>query len=561
MKLQMKAVIGVNVFIALACLCMGIIGFYSAEEGFALSLEMKADSNVKSMLEIMEFRYPGTWHVENGALYKGDMKMEGAADVVDFFGGLTGGHVTIFHEDTRVATTVKNAAGERSIGTKASEKVSNIVLKEGKPYIGRAEVVGVEYHCAYEPIKDANGKVIGMLFVGLSVHEMDGIQNKFIMSILMATVAIIILLCGISYFAIGRALQPLLHVTNALKYIAEGHLIGDDLPIETMDEVGSLAHSTNEMKARLQKLLTDVSKSSETVAAASQELTANATQTADSIQQVAESTVHMTEGTTQQAETVNNLQEIITDMREKMHDLHASATAMNDVAKQSQESALNGRKTVAYAIGQIQNIAKQVNASAEVVGTLGKRSEEIGSIVETISQIADQTNLLALNAAIEAARAGEAGRGFAVVAEEVRKLAEQSGIAAQNISQLVQAIQQDTDSAVKSIAHGNQSVREGSESVTATGDAFRSIEEQVDRLNANVQKSIRYIEAVNTASHGIQDAMNIVQELSQKSTDEAQNVSAATEEQAATMHEMAEASHKLADLAQALQTEVQKFRI
>ena len=561
MKLQMKAVIGVNVFIAFACLCMGIIGFYSAEEGFALSLEMKADSNVKSMLEIMEFRYPGKWHVQDGALYKGDTKMEGAADVVDFFGGLTGGHVTIFRDDTRVATTVKNTAGDRSVGTKASEKISNLVLKEGKSYTGKAEVVGEEYHCAYEPIKDTNGQIIGMLFVGLSVHEMDGIQNKFVMSILMATIAIIVLLCAVSYFAIGRALQPLLHVTNALQHIAEGHLAGEDLPIDTMDEIGSLAHNTNEMKARLQKLLTDVSKSSETVAAASQELTANATQTADSIQQVAESTVHMTEGTAQQVETVNNLQEIITDMREKMHNLHVSATAMNDVAKQSQENALNGRKTVAYAIEQIQNIAKQVNASAEVVGTLGKRSEEIGSIVETISQIADQTNLLALNAAIEAARAGEAGRGFAVVAEEVRKLAEQSSIAAQNISQLVQAIQQDTSSAVESIEHGNQSVREGSESVTATGDAFRSIEEQVDRLNANVQQSIHCIEAVNSASHDIQNAMNIVQELSQKSTDEAQNVSAATEEQAATMHEMAEASHKLADLAQALQLEVQKFRI
>lgn len=561
MKLQTKAVIGINVFIILACICMGVLGYRNAEDGFAVSLQMKADSNVKSILEIMDFRYPGEWHVQDGILYKGNTKIEASTEAVDSLGELVGGHVTFFRGDTRAATTVKSADGARSIGTKASDKVVDAVLKGGNSYVGKADVLGHEYHSAYEPIKDGAGKVIGMVFVGLSVHELDGIQHKFVLSLLLALAVIIAIFGFLSWVTVGRALGPLLHVTDALQKIADGDLRGADLHVETMDEVGHLAHNVNEMKVRLQKLLVDVANSSETVAASAEELTSNANQTADSIQQVADSTVQMTEGTARQSDTVNDLQRVILDMRSKMHDLHESANTMDDVAKQSQEKALDGRKTVAYAIEQIQNIANQVNASAEVVGTLGKRSEEIGSIVEAISQIADQTNLLALNAAIEAARAGEAGRGFAVVAEEVRKLAEQSATAARNIASLVQSIQQDTNSAVESIAQGNRSVKEGSSSVEATGEAFRSIEEQVDRLNMNVRQSIRYIEAVNTASHDIQDAMGIVQELSQKTTDESQNVSAATEEQAATMTEMAQASDKLAHLAQALQEEVQKFRI
>ena len=87
-------------------------------------------------------------------------------------------------------------------------------------------------------------------------------------------------------------------------------------------------------------------------------------------------------------------------------------------------------------MSQVQQIAQQVADSAQVVAELGKRSDEIGAIVDTISGISEQTNLLALNAAIEAARAGEAGRGFSVVADEVRKLAEQSSEAAGNISAL-----------------------------------------------------------------------------------------------------------------------------
>lgn len=561
MKLQTKTVIGINVFIVLACVCMGILGYRSAEEGFAVSLQMKAESNVDTILEIMDYRYPGEWQVRDGSLWKGGTKIESATDVVDSFGSLVGGHVTVFRGDTRVATTVKSADGKRSVGTKASEKVIELVLKEGKSYTGKADVLGEEYHSAYEPIKDSSGKIVGMVFVGLSVHELDGIQYKFIMSLLAALAVIIAVLGVLSWIAVGRAIRPLLQVTEALHRIAGGDLRGADLPVATMDEIGHLAANLNDMKMRLQKLLSNVRQSSEAVASSAEQLTNHAAQTSESVHQVAGSTVHMTEGTAQQSDMVNRLQQIIQDMRTKMHILHESANGMDEMAQQTQKNALEGRKTVAHAIEQIQNIADQVNASAKVVGTLGERSEEIGSIVETISQIADQTNLLALNAAIEAARAGEAGRGFSVVAEEVRKLAEQSAAAAQNIAALVHSIQQDTELAVKSIEAGNRSVGEGSDSIESTGKAFRSIEEQVDRLNGNIQESIRYIESVNTASHDIQDAMEVVHDLSRRTTEESQNVSAATEEQAATIMEMSQASDKLAHLAQALDEEVKKFRI
>ena len=166
-----------------------------------------------------------------------------------------------------------------------------------------------------------------------------------------------------------------------------------------------------------------------------------------------------------------------------------------------------------------------------------------------------------MNAAIEAARAGEHGRGFAVVADEVRKLAEQSAIAAKNISKLIHEIQIDTESAVKEMQLGNAGVKEGTESVTATGEAFQIIEEQVYTLNENVRRSIEHIDAVNNTSHAILQAIEEVQKISQKSAEDAQNISAATEQQAATMHEPAYASSQSAILAQKLQDEISKFRV
>ena len=98
MKLQTKAVLGVNLFIVIACLCMGILGYRSAADGFAKSLQMKADSNVKSLLALMDDRYPGEWRIENNALYKGNQQIEGSTDIVDSFGNMLDGHVTFFRE-------------------------------------------------------------------------------------------------------------------------------------------------------------------------------------------------------------------------------------------------------------------------------------------------------------------------------------------------------------------------------------------------------------------------------------------------------------------------------
>ncbi|MBR2179988.1 MAG: methyl-accepting chemotaxis protein [Selenomonadaceae bacterium] len=561
MNLQTKSVVSFNVVIVLVCICMAILGYRSADNGFGISLQSKASSNVKSILEIVEFRYPGEWHIEAGGLYKGKLKIDGNNEVVDFLGAICEGQVTIFQNDTRVATTVKGTDGQRSVGTKASDKVIEEVIKGGKSYTGRAEVVGQDYHAAYVPIKNGSGNVIGMIFVGLPASSMSHIQNDFIFTIAI-TVVVIILVMGIgSWIVIGRETRKLAETATTVDKIAGGDLRIADLPVTSQDEIGTLANGVNEMKRKLNQLIRDVADASERVAASSEEMSASTEHVAETTVQAAVNATAMTEGASKQAETINGLQNIINDMRDKMQELHESANAMNTVARHSEEKAHDGKQKVNFAVEQIKSIAEQVSKSAEVVGELGKRSDEIGKIVDTIAAIADQTNLLALNAAIEAARAGEHGRGFAVVAEEVRKLAEQSSIAAKNISELITTIQEETSSAVEAIELGNRSVHEGSTSVLATGDAFNAIEEQVEKLNENVQRSIAHIAAVNTTSHDILNAIEVVQAISHKSTQKAQNVSAAAEEQAATIHEMHDASTKMSELAQQLQNEVHKFNL
>ena len=561
MGLKTKSILAVNVIVIVACVLMGIIGYLRAEEGFAKALEMKASADVQSLSEILNDRYDGDWQIKDGKLFKGEQQMDGADAVVDSLSQICNGKVTIFSGDTRVATTVKNAQGSRAVGTKASAAVIDNVITQGKDFVGEANVMGEQHYAAYLPLKDSSGKTIGMLFVGVSVHEMDGIVRNLVTSIAIALVVIVLICAVASNIFIGKMIKQLNEIADSMKKIASGNLRIHDLEIKSKDEIGTLSEGINDMKFRLKRLLTKIAQCSERVSAAGEELTAGTQQTNESIAVVAQSMNILTDGTVEQEKTIKILEEKFQAMTDRMDELSQTALEMEQIASDSATNANDGREKVDVAIEMMKNIAEQVSSSAKVIGELGKRSDEIGQIVETISGIAGQTNLLALNAAIEAARAGENGRGFAVVAEEVRKLAEQSAEAATTIAKLIATVQQDTNSAVESIEQGNECVKEGTKSVAETGAAFVGIKEQSTRLTANVEKTLAGIGEVFMSNQEIFEAINHVREIADKASENTGSVSAATQEQTATMQEVANASKNLAELANDMQAEVAQFKL
>ena len=212
-------------------------------------------------------------------------------------------------------------------------------------------------------------------------------------------------------------------------------------------------------------------------------------------------------------------------------------------------------------VQMMQDIATSVDAANHVIGDLGKQSDHIGRITDTIVGIAEQTNLLALNAAIEAARAGEAGRGFSVVADEVRKLAEQSQTAAQKISEEILEIQQNTARVVQAMDEGNNRVQAGVAKVNVVGGSLQQIAERVQRSHAGVNEIQEALQRLAEASRNIDAAVHRIDAASTSSANEAQTVSAAAEEQIASMQDIASASESLAKLAQELQEAVAAFKL
>ena len=309
------------------------------------------------------------------------------------------------------------------------------------------------------------------------------------------------------------------------------------------------------------EMIKQVAQSSEQVAASSEELTAGAQQSAEASNNIAVSITQVAEGSEKQVSAVNETSAIVQEISATMEEMSATATEMATMSEQTASAALEGKTSVDRAVTQMGAVSVGAKQAQTAAVELKASSAQIGEIVGLISTIAGQTNLLALNAAIEAARAGEQGRGFAVVAEEVRKLAEQSEQAAQQIKTLVGSNHDSIGNVVGAIDIAISDISQGVELVNVAGTNFGAINEQVRKVTDQVSIIAK---AINEAAIGSQRIVNSIKEVESVSRDsaaEAQTVSAATEEQSASMEEIAASSLALAKLAVDLQAAISKFRV
>lgn len=378
---------------------------------------------------------------------------------------------------------------------------------------------------------------------------------------LAVSILIVLLLSVFMVGALGHSINhSVAYLIGIFQEVAKGDLT---VPMEsnTKDEFGVLVGACKDTVDNLRRLIRNIQDTAHQTATFAGQLTENASQSAQATQQVAESICKVAGSASQQGEAVGSSMSDINSMAEQLHIFQQKAESSSRAAGHMEEISRQGRSHIMAAVKQMTEISNSVTSSADVIRLLADRSNEIGQISDTISNIAGQTNLLALNAAIEAARAGEAGRGFAVVAEEVRKLAEESDKAAHQIAALISSIQQETQQAVKRMENGTEQVKNGQGVISAAGDAFGEIADAVDNLAHHAQDILQGAKLSADKAEVLVKVMENIHQASTEVASETQSVSAATEEQSASMDEVANASQKLHDLSNTLQDEAAKFKI
>ncbi len=387
------------------------------------------------------------------------------------------------------------------------------------------------------------------------------ITNVINVLLILTTIFFITFGSIVAFFLSRAIIRPLPKLTNISKRIAQGDLTVSCEVERSTEELEILMSSTKEMIENLRQIVHNIRTAADKVNISSQSLSSSTQEVNASIAEISGVIQQISKGMSIQSDKVENIKRLIEEMVGAVKEVVENVQSSAKDSEIAVNIAQKGEKMIERVVERMSKIFSTVKNSSETIQALAERSQQISEITTTITKIADQTNLLALNAAIEAARAGEAGHGFAVVAEEIRKLAEGSARASNQIDVLIRGIQGEIEKAVISMEEGTKDVEEGRETVTFAKNTFNTIVNTVQKVVPITKKGLELTDKQLKITEKVVKAMDEIANIAQQSASSTQQVSSSIEEQSASMQEIASSASELAHMATDLKESVAKFRL
>lgn len=396
-------------------------------------------------------------------------------------------------------------------------------------------------------------------------EEAHQAMKKTIYQLVIFITILVILLAAFAIFIGNKIANPIIHITDEIERMATGDFSNKETrakaAIKNKSEIGQMVVAETTLQANIRGLMENINDTIAFVSSESQELMKISNQAADASEMVAENCTEVAGNCNNQMDVVNSANSEVGMLVNKVSEFLETLALFQSEIEHTNDAAATGRTDILDVVNQMNTIESAVKDTSSVIMALEEQLGKIGSIVNTISEIANQTNLLSLNASIEAARAGEAGRGFAVVASEISNLADESNDATAQIAEMITSIQESSKEAVSAMEKGLESVAQGTKVVNHSGETFKLIVERITDISKQAEVMQGIVQELSDGTDNVKNYFGAIDHMSCNVADATSNVSAASQEQAASAQEIYAASQRLTKKIEELNDIIHKFKI
>ncbi len=386
--------------------------------------------------------------------------------------------------------------------------------------------------------------------------------TKMISVIIMIVLITIVAAVIISIFVIrGTIVKPIGILKKNISVVADGDLSGEEIVVDSEDELKDLAVVFNYMSTSLKGIIKKVLGVSEQMETSIHAVSESASENATGSVEITRAIENMSERMNEQKDEAGSIMKQVNEMDAISDNISQKVERIAQNADLAMQSAVSGNQSIDTYMKQLASLNDVMKEVSGIAGVLSRNAEEMNHILNSITAISSQTNLLSLNASIEAARAGEAGKGFAVVAMEIRKLAEDTHESAGKIGVIIEGVQSNAINMSQKMEEGLSQLETGNQLANTTRDNFVEIKDGTNVVNSDIKSMLEDLKSLTEVTKQVGVNIEHIHNTVDENADGTEAIAATVTEQSANLQEVSDVAENLARMSTDLRKLVEEFKL